>query len=68
MKLDHLPTPYVRINSKWIKDLSIRFETIKIPEANISSKILDISLRNIFSDISPQARETKKLTDGATSN
>ena len=59
MKLDHLLKPYTRINSKWIKDLNVRPETIKIIE-NIGSKILDIASSNILSDISPQTRETKE--------
>ena len=59
MKLDHFLKPYTRITSKWIKDLNVGFETIKILEENIGSKILDISHSNIFSDISPQAKETK---------
>ena len=60
MRLDHLLTPYTRVNSKWIKDLNIRPKTIKIVEENIGSKILDIACSNILSDISPQARETKE--------
>ena len=48
------------MNSKWIKDLNIRCETIKILEENIGSKILDIACSNILSDISPQERETKE--------
>ena len=46
-------------NSKWIKDLNIMPETIKILEENIGNTFFDISLSNIFLDMSPQARETK---------
>ena len=60
MKLAHLPTPHTRINSKWIKDLSVRLQTIKMLEENIGSKISDIARSNTLSDISLQARETKE--------
>ena len=51
--------PYTRINSKWIKDLSISHDTIKVLEENIGRKISDIPYSNIFADISPRAREIK---------
>ena len=60
MKVDHLLIPHTRINSKWFKGLNVRPKTITIPEGNIGSKISDIACSNIFSDIPPQARETKE--------
>ena len=60
MKLDHQLTPYTKINSRWIKDLSISQDTIKVLEENIGRKILDIPCSNIFTDISPRARVIKE--------
>ena len=60
MKLDHFFIPYKRINSKFNKELNVRFKTIKILDENIGSKISDISCSNIFADKSPQAKETKE--------
>ena len=59
-KPDYLLTPYTRIDSKWIKDLNIRLETIKLLEEDIGSKLSDITNSNFFSDRSPQARDTHK--------
>ena len=59
MKLEHSLTPYTKINSKWIKDLNIRLNTIKLLEENIGRTLFDKNQSNIFLEPSPRVMEIK---------
>ena len=59
MKLEHSLTPYTKINSKWIKNLNVRPDTIKLLEENISRTLYDINHIKILFDPSPREMEIK---------
>ena len=58
MKLEHFLTPYTKTNSKWIKDLNVRPETVKLLEENIG-RTLDINQSKILYDPPPRVMEIK---------
>ena len=59
IKLEHFLIPYTKINSKWIKDLHVRPETINLLEENIGRTLDDINQNKILCDPPPRVMETK---------
>ena len=59
MKLEHFPTLYTKINSKWIKNMNVRPETIKLLVENIGKTLSDKNHSRILHDPPPRVMEIK---------
>ena len=60
MKLEQSLILYTKINSKWLKDLNTRCDTVKLLEENIGETLSDINHSNVLLSQSPKAREIKE--------
>ena len=60
MKLEQFLTPYTKINSKWIKDLNVRPETIQLLEESVGRTLDYINQRKILFDLPPTGTEIKR--------
>ena len=63
MKIEHSLTLYTKVNSKWIKDLNIRPDTIKLLKENTGRTLYDINHRKILFDPPPREMEIKRKTN-----
>uniref|UniRef100_A0A8D0RTY6 Uncharacterized protein n=1 Tax=Sus scrofa TaxID=9823 RepID=A0A8D0RTY6_PIG len=63
MKLEHFLTSYTKINSKWIKDLNIRPDTVKLPEENLGRTLYGINHSNVLFDPHPRIMTIKTQTN-----
>ena len=64
MKLEHSLTSYRKINLKWIKDLNVKTDTIKLLEENIGRTLFHTNCSNIFLDLYPNANKSKNKQMG----
>lgn len=68
MKLDPYLTSFTKINSKWVRDINITPDVIKLPEENTGRKLINISLTNYFGGTMPKEQTKEKVNNGTTLN